>query len=315
MFNIGNVVSPQVASALIRRGENRGTGGGITRRDPTKRTEHTDTSAQDDLALRREERLRDLQDAQLGAQARGEAFNRERFKADQDNKDRDFEFKREQSGFKREAAQNDPKALNSVRKQGTDIIGRIASAMQKGNKINPDTGKPDPQNHKQMQQIVAALWQTYTNLGLPKEEVDAMRARLTGQQRTTPAARGGGIQRGGQPQQPQVPLGQSGLPEPGTPEPLTGLDVRTGLDERRENPDPPGRELMQLLDERGWLARLPQGAQLHNDGTMTLLDGQRIQISKGLLPSNSGNVSRGGGGSSKVEAGLNRELSSPNRTP
>lgn len=192
-FDIGNVVSPQVAAALIRRGENRG-GGGFSRRDPIKRTTTTNTEDADRTAFDRESRLQELQDAQLDRADRQDAFSRERFEAGLEEKEKDREISKGNAEAKGAAARSatESRARNNV----TSIIKDIGKALAAGNKRGDD-GQPDPAAQKIAQQTVAALWGQLQNMGLPKAELAALAQSLKAQLPQTAAPRsGGGMERG-----------------------------------------------------------------------------------------------------------------------
>jgi hypothetical protein len=296
-FDIGNVTSPQVTQALIRRGENRGAGGGITRRDPLRRTVHKDASAQDQLAFDREQRAAERQAAELDAAGRREDFNRERFEFGKEEAGKDREDRQRNSAFKREQA-NAPN-LPKIRTEATGIIEKIGRALTASRKVNPDTGQPDPVALKQGERIVAALWQQLTQLGLPGDELSGVAKSIRMQLGSTPPQRGGGFDRGAQPQGP------------------SGAEVRQGIDQSAPNAEPPGEELLQALASRGFLERIPQGAQIHDDGTMTLMGGQRVPITPSNLEpaGGGGKFSRADSGQSKVDSGITAFLGTPTRTP
>jgi len=315
-FEIGNVVSPQVAAALIRRGENRGSGGGIKRRDPIKRTSTTNTEDKDQAAFDRLALAQQAQEEQIAMAKRREAFDRERFELGREDKEKDREAAKAIGGAK---AEKDAKiSQGKIRDKATKIVQEIGKALMAGNKPNPDSGKPDPEAQRIAKQTADALWSQLQSLGLPPEELAQIAETLKRALPTTaaPRAPGGGIDRQAQ-AQPQAPaIGVDGLPAGPGENHLTGDMVRSAIDSGRENPDPPDEEFFRMLDANGLLHRIPQGAQLHNDGTMTLLTGERVPIQeKYLIPDNRGNFSRGGGGASKVEPGLSRELGTPTRTP
>ena len=213
-FDIGQVVSPAVAAALIRRGENANSYSGI-KRDPTIRRETTQgVTPQDAMAVARENRAAELQKAQLEAQTRGEAFSREQFQYGQekDKADREAGIKRTDAT----AALAQSKAVGDARQQVSKTIGDIQKIMAGARKVDPNTGRVDPVAVAQAQRAAAALWQQIANSGLPPEEISALRDSITAANGTsTPASRApGGVDRGGT-GAPQAAMSQAQMQQAG----------------------------------------------------------------------------------------------------
>lgn len=340
-FNIGNVVSPQVANALIRKGENRFAGGGIKRRDPIRRVERVDTTDRDQAEFDRLELIKQ------------EAERR------QANIDREFDFKERVHGDRLAEADKDRgaageaakkkgefdrnKALGAARDKVTKIVKDIGDTLAKAAKPNPDTGKPDPAAQAQAQKIVAALWQQITQMGLPPEELEALRRQIQGQNPSTPAARapGGGIQRGAAAPGAPGAAGTAGAQGPAglTQEHMQAAGrawgnivstVMTGL-HRQKNPSDEDKANARAI-ANGHVAEIMQ-LPLPPAKKREMLDGiNRMYVSRGLAPLDvetilaqhgvepgiqrgGENAQGSGGGQPRVESGLARELSTPTRTP
>lgn len=207
VFKIGEVLSPGVAQALIRRGESSG-GGAFIRRDPTVRETSFDDSGRvrAQLALLREERLRD-QAAQREARAsRGEEFAREKFDFERGESKADREDRRraaEQDS--RNLDLREAEALQERRREAARVMQQIGSLLRNARKPNPDTGQPDPDAVRDAQQVARALFQQMMSMDLPESDKQAIREQLRTSLAATPAARapgapamgggqGGGIQ-------------------------------------------------------------------------------------------------------------------------
>ena len=192
-FDIGNVVSPQVAAALIRRGENRGRGGGITRRDPIRRTQTTNTEDRDQAMFDRITLQEQAQAEAAAAGQRREAFDRERFEAglSEKEKERELDVAKAIHGSRSSEANAASKARDKV----TQIINSIGKAMRGLSAVTED-GKPDMNARKGSQMQIDALMQQIRNSGIPQSEIEQMEATLRSRLPSSPAARSGGIQRG-----------------------------------------------------------------------------------------------------------------------
>jgi hypothetical protein len=203
-FKIGEVVSPAVAAALIRRGESANQGGFI-KRDPTVREEKYDDSGnvQAQIALLREERMREQAANKEAREGRSENFDREQ-----------FDFQKGESGAQRREREEkgtrdnrnldlqEAKALQDRRQEAARILQQIAAITQRARKPNPDTGQPDPSAVQESQTIARALLQQMMNLDLPEADKEAIRAQLRQIIPTLPPSRApGNVSRGGNPAQ------------------------------------------------------------------------------------------------------------------
>lgn len=295
-FNIGKVLSPEVAAGLIRRGESSG-GGGYIRRDPDTTTILPEDPAAE-LALLREERLdRESRDAEARA-LRGEDFAREQFEFQMSEAEKNrIERGEERKGkTSQKEAEGEARTLSDARKQGQTILKEMAAVLARARKPNPDTGKPDPDAVAEAQTIAQAMWGRFQALPLPDDEKKAALEAMRGQLQTTPASRAGAA---------------PGAPEPPSPFQNEG-EAYDEIASRMNvpNPDPMSEEQIASLPP-DVLMRLPQGAMLHSDGTMTLLDGRRVPIPGLKRPT----VAGGGSPTGYVDPTLGAEIGIPTRTP
>ncbi len=301
-FNIGKVLSPEVAAGLIRRGESSG-GGGFMRRAPD--VTHTDRGdPADALALLREERAAEQQLLDEERALRGEEFTQEQFEFQKTEAEKNrIERGEERKGkYGSKEAAEEARTLRDARTQGQRILEQMGGLLRQARKPNPDTGRPDPDALAEAQTIAQAMWDRFQALPLPDEEkaaaFEAMRSLLP----STPAPRAGAA------------------PAPGGAEPPSPfLNEGEEVDEIKSrinapNPDPMTNEQIEALPN-DVLARIPQGAMLHSDGTMTTLEGRRVPIPGLKRPTGAGGGSPTGVGSGYVDPTLGAEIGIPTRTP
>lgn len=179
MATIGRVLSPEVAAALIRRGESPGDESFI-RRDPDVTTQIPGQGAAGELAILREERLERQAELDEERALRGEGFAREQFDFQKTEKEKDRISRGEI--LEDETTAEKAKSVAGARKQAQKILGDIAGMLRNARKPNPDTGQPDPDAVREAQTIAQGMWAQYMTLPIPDEEkkkaLVAMRSML-----------------------------------------------------------------------------------------------------------------------------------------
>ncbi len=190
-FKIGEVLSPTVAAALIRRGEVDRSSQFV--RNPTRKVTRTGGDVGEQLAILREER-QSKRDEQAEARAlRGEKFQ-----------ERGFEFTRGEAGKSREERKGkgkregrkldlaEAKLKGDARKEAQRILANMDRVLRGARKINPLTGKPDQNAVTEAQTIAAGMWAQIMSLPISDEDKRAMAQAMQRLLPQTPGSRAPG---------------------------------------------------------------------------------------------------------------------------
>ena len=196
VFNIGKVLSPQIQAALIRRGETKGQGGFVQRHSERSRGDARDPALE--ISRMRERRIEEAAQRQEDRNLRQEKFQRE-----------GFEFQKTEAGKAREERKagrdisgrkltlSERKQVQEARRQGTTILGKMASVLRGSRKKGP-LGEVDPVSVQEARTLAAALWQQYMTLQIPEADKQAAMLEMRKLLPSSPASRSPGISRSGQ---------------------------------------------------------------------------------------------------------------------